>query len=115
MVRRRFLSLVILQGRLFFGAILVAASPVILWPFVILRGPSSIAAWREVQGGLLGRILSDDSYLVHPRVLLERRRLPRPSAPYRIDDAVDPGHSRPLGYNPPQLSNVLTCGITDCQ
>ena len=34
--------------------------------------------WREVQGGLLGRILSDDSYLVHPRVLLERRRLPLP-------------------------------------
>ena len=78
MVRRRFLPLVILQGRLFFGAILVAASPVILWPFVILRGPSSTAAWREVQGGLLGRILSDDSYLVHPRVLLERRRLPLP-------------------------------------
>ena len=73
-VRRRF-PLVILQGRLLVGAILVAASPVILWPFVILRGPPSVAAWREVQGGLLGRILSDDSYLVHPRVLLERRRL----------------------------------------
>ena len=77
-VRRRFPPLVILQGRLLLGAILVAASPVILWPFVILRGPPSVAAWREVQGGLLGRILSDDSYLVHPRVFLGRRHLPLP-------------------------------------
>ena len=65
-----------------------------------------------MQGGLLGRVLSDDSYLVHPRVYLERRRLLLPDG---FDDAVDPGHRRPLGYNPPQLSNVLTCGITDCQ
>ena len=76
--RRRFPPLVILQGRLLVGAILVAASPVILWPSVIVRGPPSIAAWRVVQGGLLGRVLSDDSYLVHPRVLLGRRRLPPP-------------------------------------
>ena len=110
--RRRAPPPVILQGCLLVDAILVAASPVILWPFVILRGPPSIAAWREVQGGLLGRVLGDDSYLVHPRVFLARRRLPLPE---RIDDAVDPGHSRPLGHNPPQLSNVLTCGITDCQ
>ena len=75
-VRRRFPPLVILQGRLLLGAILVAASPVILWPFVIMRRPPSLAARREVQGGLLGRVLSDDSCLVQPRVLLGRRRLP---------------------------------------
>ena len=104
---------VILQGRLLFGAILVAVSPVISFlPFVILRGPPSIAAWRVAQGGLLSRTLSDYCNLVHPRVFLERRRLLLPDS---IDDAVDPGHCRPLGYSPPQLSNVLTCGITDCQ
>ena len=110
--RRRAPSPVILQGCLLIGTILVAASPVILWPFVILRGPPSIAAWREVQGGLLGRVLCDDSYLVHPRVFFERRRLLLPDS---FDDAEDPGHCRPLGLNPPQLSNVLPCGFTDCQ
>ena len=100
MAGRRFLPLVILQGRLFFGVILVAASPVILWPFVILRGPPSIAAWREVQGGLLGRVLSDDSCLVHPRVLLERRRLPLPPALAEVMMLWTQGTVGPWGIPP---------------
>ena len=67
-----------------------------------------------MQGGLLGRILSDDSYLVHPRVLLERRRLPLPPALAEVMMLWPQGTVGPWGI-PPQLSNVLTCGITDCR
>ena len=50
------------------------------WPFVVLYGRPSFAAWRVVQGGLLRYVLGDDSYLDHLWVVLERCRLPHPDS-----------------------------------